>query len=69
MKSNLGSTDRWIRVIIGLGIFAVGFAFKSWWGLIGVLPIATAAIGYCGLYSVLGMSTCRTASVESNHML
>jgi hypothetical protein len=60
MKKNIGSTDRWIRIIIGLGILALGLAFKSWWGLLGLLPLATAAIGYCGLYTLLGVNTCRT---------
>ena len=59
MKTNMGSTDRWIRVIIGLGILALGFTFKSWWGLIGLLPLATATVGYCGLYTLLGLNTCR----------
>ena len=57
MKANMGSADRWIRVIIGLGILALGFTFKSWWGLIGLLPLATAAFGFCGLYTLLGVNT------------
>jgi hypothetical protein len=60
MKANIGSADRWIRVIIGLGILALGLAFKSWWGLLGLLPLTTAAIGYCGLYTLLGVNTCRS---------
>ena len=64
MKPNIGSADRWIRVLIGLGILAFGFILKSWWGLIGLLPLATAAISFCGLYAMLGLSTC--ASDEAN---
>jgi hypothetical protein len=67
MKRNIGSADRWIRVIIGLGILALGFTFKSWWGLIGLLPLATAAISFCGLYAVLGISTCTTAQSKVSH--
>jgi hypothetical protein len=64
MKKNVGSVDRWIRVILGLGILALGFTFKSWWGLIGLLPLATAAISFCGLYALLGISTCDTGAAK-----
>jgi hypothetical protein len=30
----------------------------KWFGLIGLVPLATAVFGYCPLYSLLGMSTC-----------
>jgi len=59
MKQNIGKTDRIIRVVIGLIIIAVGAYFKSWWGAIGLLPIITAALGWCGLYAVFGISTRR----------
>jgi len=67
MKTNIGNTDRRIRVIIGLGILALGFAFKSWWGLIGLIPIATALVRYCGLYSACGMNTTETARRDTAH--
>lgn len=57
MKKNMGNTDRWIRVIIGLAIIAVGIYFKSWWGLIGIIPLATALINTCPLYLPFGIST------------
>ena len=59
MKQNIGKTDRIIRVLIGLIVIAVGAYFKSWWGAIGLLPIFTAALGYCGLYTLFGISTCK----------
>lgn len=57
MKQNIGKTERIIRVVIGLIIIAVGAYFRSWWGAIGLLPILTAALGWCGLYTLLGIST------------
>lgn len=57
MKQNIGKTERIIRVVIGLIIIAVGAYFKSWWGAIGLLPIFTAASGWCGLYALFGIST------------
>jgi hypothetical protein len=59
MKSNIGKTDRIIRVVIGLIVIAIGVYLKSWWGAIGLLPIFTAAIGWCGLYTLFGISTCK----------
>ncbi len=57
MKSNMGSTDRIIRIVLGLIIVGVGFYFKSWWGAVGIIPLATAGIGWCPLYCPLKIST------------
>ena len=65
MKSNVGTADKVIRVIIGSVIIVLGIVFKSWWGLIGLLPILTALIGYCGLYSVFGISTCKSRTTPA----
>ncbi len=59
MKINMGSVDRVLRIVAGLVIIGVGIAFKSWWGAVGVIPLATAAIGFCPLYTLLGVSTCK----------
>ncbi|MDD5088611.1 MAG: DUF2892 domain-containing protein, partial [bacterium] len=56
MKANIGTADQIIRIIIAVVIFALGAAFKSWWGLLGFLPLFTALFSFCGLYSILGMS-------------
>jgi hypothetical protein len=63
MSINVGTADRIIRVIIGLALLA--FALKlgfpntgwNWVGWIGIVPIATAAMGNCPLYSLLGITT------------
>ena len=59
MKCNVGTTDRVIRVILGIGIILIGIYFKSWWGAVGVIPIFTAAIGWCPLYLPFKISTCK----------
>ena len=61
MTRNVGNLDRGLRVIIGLALLA--FALMSghqyaWIGWIGVVPLLTAAMGSCPLYSMFGMSTC-----------
>jgi hypothetical protein len=58
MKKNVGSIDRAIRVIVGLVILAIGYRHRSWWGLIGLLPILTALVRCCPAYLPFGISTC-----------
>lgn len=62
MKKNMGKADRWIRLIVGLLIGAAGIYFKTWWGLIGVVFIATSLINFCPLYLPFGISTRKSES-------
>ena len=57
MKSNVGSIDRLVRIIIGLIIAITGVVFDSWWGLIGIIPIATGLFKFCPLYLPFKIST------------
>jgi len=59
MPNNESSVDRILRVVLGLAIIAAGVFFHSWWGAIGVVPLLTAAIGWCPLYSLFGINTCK----------
>jgi hypothetical protein len=61
MKINMGPVDRGIRAVVGLVVIVLGVVFKSWWGAIGLLPLLTAAIGWCPAYLPFGISTCRKA--------
>ena len=59
MKANVGSIDRLFRVALGLVLLGLTFAGTiGVWGWIGVVPVLTAALGFCPLYTVLGFSTC-----------
>lgn len=64
MGKNMGSTDRIIRIVIGLVLvaYAIPLGFPStgwnWVGWIGIVPIVTALVGNCPAYSILGISTC-----------
>lgn len=63
LKTNVGNADRAIRVIIGLALLVwffvdQGSGFWHYAKLIGIVPILTAAMGSCPLYSILGLSTC-----------
>jgi hypothetical protein len=59
MMTNVGSIDRGLRVIVGLALIAAAFSGAiGVWGYIGIVPLVTAAIGYCPAYSLIGMNTC-----------
>jgi len=61
-KCNVGLVDRIVRVSLGLVLIALGVYFNTWWGAIGVIPLVTAAIGWCPVYRSVGMTTCSTQS-------
>jgi hypothetical protein len=59
MKSNVGGIDRILRIVIGLALIALTLTGTiGVWGWIGVVPLLTAGMGFCPLYTVLGLSTC-----------
>lgn len=61
MTVNMGSADRIIRAIVGIVLIALVFVGpQTAWGWIGAVPLATAAIGNCPAYSLLGIKTCKT---------
>jgi hypothetical protein len=57
MKCNVGSTDRIIRIVIGLGIAIGGVIFESYWGLIGIVMLATAVFRFCPIYTLFKINT------------
>lgn len=63
MKINVGTPDRAIRVIVGLGLIALAATGTvGAWGWIGVVPVVTGAFGFCPAYTLLGLNTCKTPS-------
>ncbi len=59
MKTNVGGIDRILRAVIGLALIALTLAGTiGVWGWIGVVPLLTAALGFCPLYTMLGFSSC-----------
>jgi hypothetical protein len=70
MKTNVGSTDRVVRVLIGVVLIMAalfsGFAlfdgavWKYGAVAVGGVLIVTAAMRFCGLYTLFGIKTCRT---------
>ncbi len=59
MKANVGGIDRILRILVGLGLVAWAAAFGGpVWAWIGIVPLATGAVGFCPAYPLLGMNTC-----------
>ena len=65
MQANVGSTDRIIRIVLGLVLVALFFVVAAPWKYValvaGLAAIATGLFRFCGLYALLGINTCRNA--------
>ena len=62
-NTNEGTIDRALRVILGLALLVWFFMDRGtgtlhYLKLIGIVPLVTGLVGWCQLYSVLGLSTC-----------
>ncbi|MGZ3652931.1 MAG: YgaP family membrane protein [Bdellovibrionota bacterium] len=58
MNRNVGNADRIARTLLGLGILSLAFVGpQTAWGYLGLIPLGTAAWGFCPLYRFLGFST------------
>lgn len=57
MKKNLGKFDKVLRMALGILIIIIGAQKNSVLGVLGIIPILTAQIGFCPLYALLGICT------------
>jgi hypothetical protein len=59
LSKNVGSIDRILRIVVGLGLISLVFIGpQTPWGWVGVVPLLTAFIGFCPLYTLIGIRTC-----------
>ena len=59
MTVNMGTIDRGVRAVLGVVLILLVFMGpQTPWGWIGIIPLATALVGWCPLYSLIGMNTC-----------
>ena len=59
MKSNVGQTEKILRILAGVVIIAIGVVMNSWWGAVGLVPLLTGLINWCPAYAIFGISTCK----------
>lgn len=70
MKKNIGNTDKLIRLVIALVIAVLYFAdvisgtLAVVLGVVALVMVATALLNFCGLYAIMGFSTCKSNSGE-----
>ncbi|MGV3572822.1 MAG: YgaP family membrane protein [Ramlibacter sp.] len=58
-KSNVGTTDRALRILAGLVLIGLtATQVIGLWGLVGIVPLLTGLAGTCPVYSLLGIRTC-----------
>jgi hypothetical protein len=57
---NEHAVERGVRIVLGLAILSLVFVGPhTFWGLLGIVPLATGLLGSCPLYTLFGISTCR----------
>ena len=60
MKINVGGIDKILRIVVGLALIAWALMGGPVWAWVGVVPLATGAIGWCPAYNLFGINTCPT---------
>lgn len=69
MIKNMGNADRAIRLLVAAALVALYFSgvISGTLGLIGIVVAAiftlTTILGYCPLYSLIGVKTCKAREV------
>ena len=59
LAKNVGSIDRILRIVVGLGLISLFFVGpQTPWGWVGIVPLLTAVISFCPLYTLIGIRTC-----------
>ena len=60
MKQNVGNTDRWIRIVLGIVLLSLIVFLNGgirWIGLIGLIPLLTGLFNFCPIYTLLKINT------------
>lgn len=62
MKTNIGTVERIVRVLVGIIVLSLAFVGpRSPWAYLGLLPLLSGLIGWCPPYALLGISTARAS--------
>ena len=57
---NVGTLDRWIRIIVAIILAVLGYLLNAWWlYIIAAIALLTAIFGWCGLYALFKWNTAK----------
>lgn len=65
MKKNIGSTDKWLRIIAAIVIMALSYfdvingTLEMVLLVVGIIFLLTALINFCPLYRIFGINSCK----------
>ena len=66
MKKNIGNTDKLIRLLLALLVAVLYFTgvisgtLAIILGVLAIVLVTTSMVSFCGLYTILGINTCKT---------
>ncbi|HQR95578.1 MAG: hypothetical protein B7Z05_02030 [Thiotrichales bacterium 32-46-8] len=62
---NVGLVDRIFRGVLGFALI-VSALYGFEWGWLGLIPLATAFMGFCPAYTLVGMNTgCKASESQA----
>jgi len=59
MEKNVGKTDKIIRYILAVVFIILGFTVHWGFYILALVAALTAALGFCGIYKLIGVNTCK----------
>ena len=68
VMNNVGRLDRLVRLLVGTTLIALVLTGpRTVWGWIGLIPVATAIMAFCPMYTVLGINCPDKHRKTQNH--
>lgn len=65
MAVNIGKLDKVVRIVAGIALIVSALTgYFAPWGWIGIMPLATALMGWCPAYTLFGISSCPISKGE-----
>jgi hypothetical protein len=67
MQTNVGSYDAAVRFVFGCLVLFYGVHTENRWGLLGLVPILSAAFAFCPLYLPFHFETLHFDEAHPHH--
>lgn len=59
MEKNVGKNDKIVRYVLAVIFVGLGYSVSWVFYILAAIAAATAALGFCGLYKIFGINTCK----------